>query len=275
MHGMIVDGRTEPIPGVLPGKQVNYHDKAELKLTPGEDMRSRRTRWVRNIILHTTKGIRTQVKKGVGPETHLEDRIARLWATDGRHAGTHIAIDWDCTVSCHADLLQDAAYHAGNINEFSIGIELYQDKQGTVYSSQLKTAVMVIEWLCKRFQIQRQMLPPSFGTVHPRIRRGGADCVGVFGHRHQTTNRGPGDPGDHVFEWLEKAGFQVFNFEWTKGISLPGDPGHYPDDKVFWIPIQKKYHCHPDGIPGPQTIDALQEAGYECGLWYPPEDPNG
>jgi hypothetical protein len=271
---MIVDGRVEPIPGLLPNKQVNYHDEPKLKLKPGEDMRNRRTRWIRSVIMHTTKGIKTQVKKGVGPDTKLEERIARLWSTDGRHAGAHLSIDWDCTVGCHADLVQDAAYHAGCINEFSIGIELFQDKQGTLYSSQLKTAVIVVEWLCKRFQIQRQMLPPSYDKVHPRLQSGGSNCVGVFGHRHVTTDRGPGDPGDHIFEWLEREGFQVFNFAWTKGVDLQGDPARLSDDKVFWIPIQRKYKLRGDGIPGPLTADCLQEAGYECGIWYPPEKPN-
>jgi N-acetyl-anhydromuramyl-L-alanine amidase AmpD len=273
-HGVVVDGRVEVISGLELEQQLNYKLDPQLKLIPGEDMRSRRTRWIRSIIIHTTKGLPTKVKAGKGPDTKLEERIARLWSTDHRHAGAHLSIDWDCTVGCHADLIQDAAYHAGVINEFSIGIELFEDKQGTLYSEQLDTAVLVVEWLCRRFQIQRQMLPPTYEKIHPRLQRGGPDCVGVFGHRHVTTDRGPGDPGNDVFNWLKMAGFQIFNFEQTPGVELPKDPARRSDDRVFWIPIQRKYGLYGDGIPGPLTGDALQQAGYECGIWHPPENPN-
>lgn len=264
-NGVVIGGRVELVPGLSEKQQVNYKHDPRLKLKPGEDMRFRKTRWVRSIVVHTTKGKPTHVKPGLGPDTDLEHRIARLWSSDHRNAGAHLSIDWDGTIGCHADLLDDAAYHAGPINEFSIGIELYQDNAGTLYAEQVDTAVFLIEWLCRRFGIQRQMLPPDFEAVHPRLKYGGPDCVGVFGHRHITTDRGPGDPGNDIFYALKAAGFMAFSF-------APEISGMMPDDRQFWVPKQRELGLRGDGVPGPLTVDALREAGYPCGMWMPAEE---
>ena len=258
-EGVVIGGRVEPVLGL---EVLNYRqttpDNSNLKLRSGEDMRNRRTRWVRGIVWHTTKGIETKVEQGIGPNTNLEDRIARLWATDGRAAGAHLSVDWDGTVGCHADLLEDATYHARAANEVTIGIELYQDKHGKVYSKQLEAGVRLTGWLCRRFGIQLQMPRISDKKAIPRLAAGGKDFVGVYGHRH-VGNRGPGDPGDHIFKWLKMTGFQEFRLESPE------------QDITFWMEVQDAFGLSRDGIPGPVTCDTLRDAGYAHGLWMPVE----
>jgi len=226
----------------------------KLKLIMSEDMRLRRTRWVRNIVWHTTKGIKGKIKEGVGPDTNLENRIARLWATDGRNAGAHLSVDWNGTVGCHCDLLLHAAYHAGPINETSIGLELFQGSDGTLYDMQLQIAVELTTFLTARFGIQRQIPKPDKDDIIKRAKQGGDDLVGVFGHRNVSTNRGPGDPGNFIFERLKKEGYMVFSF----GME---------EDKRFWKKQQKALGLKQDGLPGPQTCDALRDAGYDDGIY--------
>lgn len=258
MPGMIIGGEEVLIPGISEEEQPNYKDHPKLKLKMGEDMRMRKTRWVRSVIAHNTKNRATTVAEGKGPETHLEDRIARLWSTDGRHAGAHVSIDWDGTIACHADLLLHATYHAGLINDPSVGFELYEDNKGKVYDYQLQIAVAFTEFVTGVFQIQRQCPPSVSNKQIDRAARGGKDLVGVFGHCHAYKGK-PDDPGVHYFEYLEKAGYEVLNF-WAD------------EDLMVWSKRQKKLGLPPgnyDGIPGPLTIDALQQEGYINGIWRP------
>ena len=106
--------------------------------------------------------------------------------------------------------------------------------------------------------IQRQYHSPYLGEAHPvaRLAAGGADCVGIFGHRDQTTERGRGDPGDAVMAAGAEASYLGLNF----------DTGA---DREFWRPIQRDLGIEADGIPGPQTVAALVAAGHRCGMWVP------
>jgi hypothetical protein len=202
------------------------------------------------------------LKPGAGPDTKVEVRIGRLWSTDGRHAGAHLSIDHDLTVGCHADLLLDAAYAVGCANEVSISGELYQGRNNEVYEDQLAVAVAVTDFVTAFFSIQRQIPAPDHRDLIKRCTsgRGSRSIVGVFGHRNQTKNRGPGDPGDQIFEALEDAGYSVFDFNAN-------------EDVDHWRKVQKEeldYEIgEDDGIPGPQTADDLRFLGYPNGLWSP------
>jgi len=256
MPGLIIDGRVELIPETV----LNYKDHPELKLKAGEDMRARHTRWIRSIVLHNTKNISTFVAPGAGPSTKLGERIAKLWATDGRNAGAHLSVDWDGTICCHCDLLQDAAYHAGSLNEVSIGIEIYEDSKGMVYADQLDVVVRLVQWLCQRFGIQMQMPLAMDNSEIPRIKTGGSDCVGVFGHVHQWEAGKKHDPGFDVFKCLAAVGFKEFDFVGCDVTGAYWDVG-------YWIPIQAKLGLQCDGVPGPKTCDALQQLGFANGLY--------
>jgi hypothetical protein len=250
MSGLIINGKTVQVPGL---EIVNYYDHPELKLRAGEDMRERHTRWIRSVCWHNTKNIPTALKPGCGPNTDLEHRITRWWSKDGTHAGAHLCVDWDQTIGCMADLLQDATYHASSLNEVSIGGELYEDSKGVIYQAQISAAVRATIWMCQRFGIQRQIPAPGHNDVIDRVREGGEDCVGVFGHCHQYSGK-PNDPGVHIFQALEKAGFRVFDFR-------------ADEDKDYWRDLQRKLGLKPDGIPGPKTRDALQARGFAYGLY--------
>jgi len=253
MPGVIIDGRNELIPDL---DVVNYKDDTRLKLVPGHSMRNRKTRWVRSIVLHNTKNIPTTISPGRGKSLDIGARVARYWSTSPKPAGAHLIVDWDAKVYCLADLLQDATYHAGSMNEVSIGIEVFEDEHGRIYDDQLTAVVLLVRWLCRRFGIQMQVqnfLPAYDGDVD-RIVAGGKDCVGVFGHCHQYWSGKRFDPDHDILQVLVDNGFRHFNFQAR-------------EDIVYWKLIQSKLGLRPDGVPGPDTCDALQAKGFANGLY--------
>lgn len=249
MPGLIINEAEVDVEGI---KIVNFKDDSRLKLDPNKDMRLRRTMYINCIVLHNTKNVKTAVKLGTGPGTDLPHRIANLWSTDARNAGAHLSVDWDGTVCCHADLLLNAAYHAGSINEVSIGCEIYEDASGIVYQKQLETICDLTIWLCRKFGIQTQMPLITKPDTISRIVIGGNDCIGVFGHCHQNRFKN-NDPGKSVFEMLATKGFKQFDFEAR-------------EDFKFWKPVQRGLGIIADGIPGKATCKALLVRGYQFGL---------
>jgi len=273
MSGFVIGGK-EVIPTRQDGsviEVVNFLDDPRLKLTPGIDSRPRTTQWIHIICAHTTVCYRTVIVPGVGPNRNVELKVANWWRKDGRKAGAHATIDFDGSIGCHCDLM-DAARHAGSLNNVSIGFEiakLWSNPKGGVYQIQIDRAVELTDWLCRYFRIQKQCVCPTMNNVViPRIARGGRGkrpVVGVVGHMHQTKHK-PWDPGPQYFEGLVKAGFMPFTFSNNMGLY---------DDLEYWKRIQDKYRLSEDGVPGTMTTDALEDAGYEGGLWVPPEHPAG
>jgi hypothetical protein len=213
------------------------------------------------LVLHTTKGLPAKagdppqrVLTGIGAPVNAGLRTAHYWSQDGRQAGAHLVVDHDGTIACCCDLRDDAAYHAGVVNQRSIGIEIYQGAGAELYAGQLEVVLLLCDWLTHRFTIQRQ-LPHRYpgGPLH-RLELGGEDCVGVFGHRDVTVNRGPGDPGTSVFDLLRQAGYEPFDFE-------------HGGDRRVWTDRQQGLGLPADGVPGPQTVAALRAAGRPAGLW--------
>lgn len=257
MGGIVIDGEQVEVPGF---ESKSWLDDPELRRS-GEDGRKRRTRWVRSIIVHTTKGIpggrnKTAQKllKG-GKDQGKELAVARFWSRSKLSSGAHLIIDTDGSIGCIADLRTEAMFHATQLNDNSIGIEIYQEADAGIYEQSLASCVALIEVLCRAFGIQRQFHAPYRGPFSRMMKpNNGDDCVGVFGHRDLTNNRGSGDPGDFIFEHLEGAGFERFNFD-------------DDEDKDIWKERQELLGLRPDGIPGPQTVNALKEAGYRNGLW--------
>lgn len=265
--GFIIGEKTEIVAG-LPCSSW-HDDPANIpRLTMGQDARQRSTSWVRGIVLHTTKGVpggkdqRPQdIRSGIGPSLGAAARVARFWSNDPGQAGAHLVVDHDGSIVCVADLLLDRAFHAGTVNDCTIGVEIYQGNAAEMYAAQLAQVVKLVDWLTVRFGIQRQ-IPSAYQGAIARLAAGGRDIVGVYGHRDVTENRGLGDPGNAIFELLASAGYEARDFE-------------KKEDLAEWKKRQSDLNASlqaaldVDGIPGSATRQALLAAGRPAGMWVP------
>jgi N-acetyl-anhydromuramyl-L-alanine amidase AmpD len=267
MPGVVIGDAEVVVPGLVVS---NWNDDPKLRLRVGQgagsDGRARKTSWVRSIVLHTTKGIPggkdrrpQQIRPGMGPPGPAAEAVARYWASSELASGAHLVCDFDGSWICLADLATEAAYHATSMNDVSIGIEICQGAAAELYEGQLDSVVVMVDFLTARFGIQRQIPHAYVGPV-PRLEAGGADCVGVFGHRDQTGNRGAGDPGDHVMARLADAGYERFDF--TTGEDL-----RIWRDRQQALARKQGAAITVDGVPGPRTTARLREYGYPRGLW--------
>lgn len=267
MGGLVIGGEIVPVPGLV---CTSWHDDPRLRLRIGmkdgrkNDGKPRSaSTWVRGIVFHTTRGIpggkdlRPQViLPGLGRFDGAAVRTnGNWWAANDLHDGAQIIIDFDGHISCCADLLTETAYHAGPVNDVTIGIEVAQGPrylgkghETVLYEGQLDAAVRLTDFLTQyeRFAIQRQ-IPDRFRGPLARLSSaggGGRDVVGVYGHR-DVGGRGAGDPGDAIMEKLAAAGYERFDFSSAA-------------DKAAWKPRQRKLGTGDDGVPGPKTAAAIR-----------------
>lgn len=257
--GLVIDGKVELVAGL---EIFNWHDNPKLRLGD-EDGRRRVDRWIRSIVLHTTKGDEPQrVRAYVGP-AGLAYRTVAAWGNDSRHAGAHVIIDGDGTIWCLADLVRDVTYHATSLNEVSIGIELAQSSALEIYQSQIDALVTLDDWLTLRFGIARQLQWPYLGEDHPvgRLAAGGRDCVGIFGHRDQTEDRGPGDPGNAVYLAHLDRSYEGWDFEHGEDLRINALRQRLANQRGAGLKV--------DGIPGPATVAAIRRLFPDkpAGLW--------
>jgi hypothetical protein len=235
MTGLLIDGILHPVPGLTIIPPASHGGPAWAALDPG-DYRARPTPWIRQIILHTTGGNWPQpVRAGAGPAGHAR-QIADMWRGADRgggeriHSGSQIIVDFDGSVVCLCDLARCAAYHAEGSNYWSIGIEMCTMPDGSIYSATLDATVTLTTELCKTIGIPEQMPRGPYsneplkrmetGTGATRRNLGGPSCVGVFGHRDNTSNRGFGDPGDEICRRLERAGVEELNYDLNEDLEV-------------------------------------------------------
>lgn len=269
--GMIVGGQRELIPGV---DVENWKDVASYRLGIGSglDGTTRRRDDPQLVVVHSTKGIPggrnakpQRFRPGAGPKGTAAEATIRYWSLSPTQAGAHILIDFDGQVICTADLLREATYHAGGVNDVSVGIEVVQGEatdHAYFYEIQRTRTVQVLDWLTRRFKIQRQF-PRGFTTGGwvPRLRvDGGISCRGVCQHRDQTPDRGRGDCGDWLVEDLTAAGYEGTN--WARD-----------EDLALWKMRQEQLNGRGanlgvDGQPGRKTAEALERFFQKKnGLW--------
>jgi len=255
--GLIINDQSYNIPGII---IQSFKDEPAFRLKPN-DGRKRPKTWVRGIVGHTTRGIpggknRTpqRIIPGIGPNNERDEKVAQMWSLDDRNAGAHLVIDSDGSIVCTEDIALFAAYHAGNVNNVTIGIEIYQQGDAGIYEVQLKNFCVICDFLTRHFGIQRQFNRPYKGHAINRGLQHGNDMVGVYGHRDCSNNRGSGDPGDALFEYLESCGYEAFDYAEN-------------EDKGVWAIRQENLGLLADGIPGPTTVQALKDAGHKHGLW--------
>lgn len=256
MPGLLVNGQEIAVDGLT---ILNPDDAAWCRLE-AKDWKARPTPWVRQVILHTTKGNWPQhviPGKGAGGKAKL---TADYWRGDPTPSAAHIVIDNDGTVACLCDLATTEAYHATVSNPWSIGIEMYQEADNGVHEAVYAAAVVLVPALCRIFGIQFQIpKQPYKNEPLRRMSDGGEMCVGVFGHRDNTPQRGHGDPGDEIFARLAAAGAERFDH-------------NAEEDLAVWKTRQAALNqaganIDVDGIPGAQTLAALKASGRIHGLW--------
>ncbi len=277
--GLVIDGALVLVPGV---SVENWHDDPRHRLRMPNDGRSRLGKRINAVVIHSTHGVpggsdqRPQrVLPGTGPVGDGAEANLRYWTRSDANAGAHLIIDFDGQVICTADLVLEETYHATSVNDVTIGIELVQGLTSTpadgapkgfafFYERQLEVLVRIVDAITAHpaIRIQRQIQSPYYGSSRPCLRlvRGGKDCVGIYMHRDQTGNRGPGDAGDCVLERFLAASYEPVDFAESTDLAL-------------WKPRQaalntKGAELVVDGVAGPATARAIEKFyGHAGGVW--------
>lgn len=270
---LVINGNKVTVDGV---ESYCYLDDPKLGFTDKKDYTTRTSGTVPHIMtIHTRLGITNQtIVPGKGPllkgKFSWDDYAARVMSEDDRTSSWHISVGQDGSFTCHLDLATIRAYHAEQINDISIGMEIFQDAEGKIYQASLDTAVKIIDVVTREFGIQR-MIPKEkkisirFARSTPGLKKSqklaylaggrvGVDYWGVMGHRNSTRNRAPGDPGDTIFKMLKDAGYEEFAVE-------------SEEDILAWKKRQKDLGLPETGIPDLKTRDALIKAGKPRGMW--------
>ena len=225
-----------------------------------------RTLWIRAIVMHTVHGKMGPLKPGIKPSTRAE-AYAKYQAHTSRDVSWDYTLDTDGTIIVSNDPIKNFTWHATAVNPFTLGIEMVQDDDGSLYEGQIAVAVKFLDTLTRlladfNHPIQRQVPDTSANTLSPSVRgtiarlvdaKKAESVVGIYGHRNQNSQKGPGDPNDYIFNALLKAGYKGFRLDQN-------------EDLNFWKPIQTKYHLTSDGVPGRDTMNALKSDGYPHGL---------
>ena len=166
---------------------------------------------ISHVILHTTGGYpdsKHPTPQHIRPERaevkHCQARnVHAYWSKAERIGAAHLLIDADGAVYQIADLSTRAMYHCVGYNQVSIGVEVVQQSDSSLFAAQLVSVVALCSWLADTFKLPCSVAMPYTGV------RDVVEGVGVLGHRDLSSNRGSGDPGDFVMEALVDAGWTV------------------------------------------------------------------
>jgi hypothetical protein len=269
--GLLIRGKLEPVEGMTIIPPASHGGPVWAALSAG-DYRARSTTWVRQVIVHTTKGLWPQrVLPGSGPPGRAQV-VADFWRGDPVHSAAHLVVDQDGTVVCLCDLAESQAYHAEGSNPWSIGIEMYQqstrDGAAGIYEATLAATVLLVAALTEiggHFDIPAQCphgpysnrpisrMEQGSGILRHNI--GGATMVGVFGHRDNTSERGRGDPGDEVFRrLLVEQRFEGLDYDRMED----RERGHERQEALN----RRGERLEVDGIVGPASIAAMRRQGF-------------
>ena len=265
---IVFDGVKQEVPGV---NSICWDDKnSKVKYVTDKTERKRR---IRVIVCHTHHGVLSDLVPGVGPNTTIDESLAKYQVSTDRY------VSWDYTVDLNGDVTwqNDPAKHytwqAGDINDISLGFEMVQqttktDSKGNptranLYEEQIKKSVLMIDFLTAKMGIQRQIPwdkkkdKPVAGTLKRLAEENCVDFVGIVGHRNLTGERGPGDPGDAIFYALRDAGYELVDVSSKEDIEV-------------WKDRQKNLlqmgAAEADGIPLDKTVQALKAKGYKHGM---------
>lgn len=161
------------------------------------------------VVLHTTGGYpdsKHPTPQRIRPEAAaprhcLATDVHAYWSRTDRIGAAHLLVDADGAVFQIADLSTRAMYHCVGYNQVSIGIEVVQQGDSSLFAAQLVSVVALCSWLADTFKLPRSVAMPYTGV------RTDVAGIGFLGHRDVSDNRGFGDPGDFVMQALVDAGW--------------------------------------------------------------------
>lgn len=263
MTGLLIRGQLVAVPGHTVIPPATAGGPAWAHLDPG-DYRQRPVLWCRQVLLHSTGGNWPMpIVPGAGPGGEGA-RIADIWQTDPVHSAAQIVVDSAGTICCLTDLLYAMAYHAEGSNPWSVGIEMYQFPDGHVMQATIDAAAACALAICEALAIPFQHhgghydgepLPRmETGTAERRHNSGGADCVGIFGHRQNTSQRGRGDPGDAIFDALAALGSEPLDFRTGQDLTVARRR------QMKLLSLGERLTV--DGLVGPASMAAAKRQGY-------------
>lgn len=255
---LLINGSAVAVPGV---RIVPPRAEPWIKLVRGEE----RELPVTQAIVHKTiADDPEQIDPSPGPTARFggaEDTI-RNWL-EKLKSGTQLVTGHDGTVVQTEDLATFVGYHAHTANERSFGIEIKEHVGGRVHLAALQSSLSVVLVACSHLGIQWQC-PIRYREGKPLARfsdgRGGADLVGIFGHRDTTGKRGYHDPGDAWFGMARARGVEAFDFARGQDLDVWST-------RQEWLVKEGVYAGAIDGIPGPRTTAALAQLGYPDGIF--------
>lgn len=208
---LIVGGQRIEVPDV---RVVSWLDEPK-RVPKATDGRVRAT-IPTAIVLHTSRGVPGKIQQGARA-SGVAEALARYQAQSSRDVSWHLTIDTDGEVLQSCDVSSWLAWHASSANGWTIGIELAQHADsGDLWSAQVDALVAVCDVLCRMLRIPRCVPVEANGRPvaspvrawQERSEGGrGEHFVGLVGHRNLTRNRGPGDPGDAIFDALLSRGY--------------------------------------------------------------------
>lgn len=262
MTGLLINGLPVDVPGLSIAAPASAGGPRWSYLS-SSDCRLRTTKWVRQIMLHTVRGVWPQSideRPGIGGEL---PRYADIWQSDPIHSGAQVIVASDGAIACLCDLATTAAYHAEMSNDWSVGIEMYQEPDGRVHRATIYATARLVQALCALLPIPFQYHRFADGATYRneplqrfethdaggRKQLGGKDCVGVFGHRLNTSHRGAGDPGDAIFEAIDALGAEALDYS-------VGEDLHVGRARQLTLGVVA------DGLVGPGSMAAMRRAGF-------------
>jgi len=235
--------------------------------------KTKRTRAARMIVVHTHEGILSNLVTGDGRDSTIDETLARYQTNTDRQVSWDYTVDLNGDVICQNDPFIDFSWQAGNVNGFSLGIEMVQDKdpfgssKRILYSKEIEKTVLLIDVLTAALGIQRQ-IPWNKKQNKPNLKQikrlsaaegSGDDLIGIIGHVNITSERGPGDPGEHIFWALKDAGYECFDMDSSEDISI------WKQRQISFGMTEKD--C--DGVPLGKTVAMLKSKGYKNGIYIP------
>ncbi len=167
-------------------------------------------------------------------------------------------------MACLCDLATCAAYHAEASNDYSVGIEMSTLLDGGIYQATLDATAVLVPALCDALGIPFQIHAAPYHN-EPLLRMeltenghreqlGGATCVGVFGHRDNTSERGRGDPGDVIYAALIAAGAEPLNYAAGQDLEVGKGRQRHLNELGEQLAV--------DGLVGPASLAAAARRGF-------------